>query len=226
MPRIDRLSVPGVPMHVVQRGNNRQACFFHAMDYRYYRDSLFASAARYNVAVHAFVLMTNHVHMLVTPSGQGFVSRMMQRLSSTYVTHVNVKYGRSGTLWEGRFKSSLVESEKYCLACYRYIELNPVRAGMCHDPGDYPWSSYRVNALGARNPGLAPHAEWLALSMDDAGRCARYRALVQEGADSASDSRIRFGLQKGLPTGSQRFKKQIEDALARRIGDGYPSKGR
>lgn len=141
MPRIARLSLPGVPMHVAQRGNNRQVCFFHPTDRDLYLETLFTCTNRFGVGVHAYVLMTNHVHLLVTPAEKWGVSRMMQLLSATYVANINAMYRRTGSLWEGRFKSSLVESEKYCLACYRYIELNPVRAGMRADPGDYQWSS-------------------------------------------------------------------------------------
>lgn len=220
MPRIARLSLPGVPMHVVQRGNNRQACFFHPSDYHFYLESLFVCATRFQVDVHAYVLMTKHVHLLVTPSEKLGVSRMMQLLGATYVADINALYRRTGSLWEGRFKSSLVESEKYCLACYRYIELNPVRAGMYSDPGDYEWSSFRVNALGAESPGIRPHEQWLALGKDDTERCARYRALVHEAINPEGDKKIRYGVRKGLPTGSTRFKAQIEETLDRRLGDG------
>lgn len=136
MPRIPRLVLPGVPLHVVQRGNNRQAVFFEAGDYRLYLDTLFESAQRYDVSIHAYVCMTNHVHLLLTPWDKAAVSRMMQRLGSTYTAVINATYRRSGSLWEGRFKSSLVDSENYVLACYRYIELNPVRARMVAYPSE------------------------------------------------------------------------------------------
>lgn len=207
-------------MHVVQRGNNRQACFFHSSDHQSYLETLHYCANRYLVEVHAYVLMTNHIHLLVTPSEKWSVSRMMQLLGATYVANINATYRRTGSLWEGRFKSSLVESEEYCLACYRYIELNPVRAGMCVDPKDYQWSSFRVNALGEENPGIRPHEQWLALGADDIERRTRYRALVHEGINPEIDNPIRYGLRKGLPIGSSRFKAQIEEALDRRLGNG------
>jgi putative transposase len=226
MPRIARLSLPGVPLHVVQRGNNRQACFFHAADYAFYLKTVLSCAVRYEVAVHAYVLMTNHVHLLVTPMEKAGVSRMMQLLGATYVPNINSQYQRTGSLWEGRFKSSLVDSEQYCLACYRYIELNPVRAGMCVSPGDYPWSSYGVNALNQYNPGIEPLPQWLALGETDLDRCSKYRQLVQSGVDQDSMMKIRFGLRKGLPTGDKRFKLEIEDALQRRLGDGRKGRPR
>ena len=147
MPRIPRLSVPGIPLRIVQRGNNRQAVFFQEKDYIVWLGTLFESAIRYEVSVHAWVCMTNHVHLLATPWEEGAASRMMQRLGATYTASINVNYRRSGSLWEGRFKSSLVDCERYVLACYRYIELNPVRAGMVVCPSGYRWSSYRHNAI-------------------------------------------------------------------------------
>jgi putative transposase len=220
MPRISRLALPGVPLHVVQRGNNRQPCFFHPSDYQFYLESALARARRYQVAVHAYVLMTNHVHLLLTPMEKWSVSRMMQLLGATYVSNINSTYRRTGTLWEGRYKSSLVDSERYCLACYRYIELNPVRALMCKVPEDYQWSSYGVNALGSFNPGIQPHEQWKALADTDVDRYAKYRQLVEGGIDQDNLERIRYCIQKGLPTGSNQFKSQIEDALERRLGSG------
>ncbi len=220
MPRMSRLALPGVPLHLVQRGNNRQACFFHEADYSFYLQSLFACAARYHVAVHAYVLMTNHVHILATPADKSGVSRMMQLLGAIYVTNINATYRRTGSLWEGRFKSSLVDSGSYSLACYRYIELNPVRAGMVLRPGDYRWSSYGVNACGHASAGIEPHEQWRALGDCDEERLVRYRELVAEGLDHERLEKIRYGLKKGLPTGSDRFKIEIEVALERRLGDG------
>ena len=220
MPRIARLALSGVPLHVVQRGNNRQACFFHISDYQFYLETLFACARRYQVAIHAYVLMTNHVHLLLTPVEKWGVSRMMQLLGATCVANTNLTYNRTGALWEGRFKSSLVDSEQYCLACYRYIELNPVRAAMCEAPEDYRWSSYGVNALGHSTTGIQPHAQWKALAATDIDRCEKYRLLVQDGIDQSKLEKIRYCVQKGLPVGPRRFKSEIEDALERCLGTG------
>lgn len=222
------MSLPGVPSHVVQRGNNRQAVFFHPADYRFYLDTLFDSAARYGVSVHAFVCMTNHVHLLVTPWDEQALSRTMQRLGSMYTATVNRRHGRTGSLWDGRFKSSLVDSERYLMACYRYIELNPVRAGLVGHPRDYRWSSYSHNAERLSGFPIHPRPEWLALGPDSPTRRRRHAELVASGLTGADLERLRYGLRKGVPTGSKRFKAEIEQALAVRIGSGRrgrPKKG-
>ena len=187
MPRPPRPDLAKVPQHVIQRGNDRQACFFHEDDCLTYLTLLREAALRHGCAVHAYVLMTNHVHLLVTPAEQGAVSRMMQMLGRNYVTHVNARYRRTGTLWEGRYKSCLVDSEDYVLACYRYIELNPVRAGMVVKPSEYRWSSHRCNASGEPDPLVRPHAEYLALGSGSSPACVPYRALF---ADELSDARL------------------------------------
>lgn len=220
--------MPGVAVHIVQRGNNRQAVFFDLSNYGAYLETLFESAGRYDVSVHAFVCMTNHVHLLVTPWEADSASRMMQRLGSTYTAGINAAYQRTGSLWEGRFKSSLVDSERYVLACYRYIELNPVRARLVRQPGDYRWSSYGHNALQLGEFPIRPHDMWLALGSDARERRARYRNLVARGVNPKQAAALRYATRKGLPAGSDRFRKKIETALARTIGDGRrgrPSKG-
>ena len=141
MPRRARLRFAGVPLHIIQRGNNRTACFFAEQDYRFYLHDLGELARRFECGVHAYALMTNHVHLLITPSATDSASLLMKHLGQRYVQYVNRVYRRSGTLWEGRFKSSLVQRQSYVLKCQRYIELNPVRAGMVPHPRDYPWSS-------------------------------------------------------------------------------------
>jgi putative transposase len=173
MARLPRLDLPGIPQHVVQRGNDRQACFATDVDYGQYLQELREAALKHDCAVHAFVLMTNHVHLLVTPSGAGAISRMMQAVGRRYVGSFNARYRRTGTLWEGRFKAALIDSERYLMACYRYVELNPVRAGMTTSPGEYPWSSYAHNAWGQQHPLIAPHQEYLNLGSDPPARQAR-----------------------------------------------------
>ena len=148
MARHPRLDLPGIPQHVVQRGNDRQACFAAPIDCGQYLQELREAAAKHGCAIHAYVLMTNHVHLLATPAEAGAMSRMMQAVGRRYVGSFNARYRRTGTLWEGRFKAALVGPSAYALACYRYIELNPVRASMVADPADYPWTSYQANALG------------------------------------------------------------------------------
>jgi len=163
MPRKPRMYLAGVPCHVVQRGNNRDACFFTDDDYRFYLDVLADACRRYRVDVHAYVLMTNHVHLLLTPRAVDGVSRVMQSLGRRYVQYVNRTYRRCGTLWESRYKASLVDADRYLMALYRYIELNPVAAGMQSHPGDYPWSSFRCNAWGRLNHLICPHSLFLGL---------------------------------------------------------------
>ena len=179
MPRRARLSLAGIPWHIIQRGNNRSVCFFSEEDYRRYLDDLTDLSGRFGCAIHAYVLMTNHVHLLLTPEKADSAALMMKHLGQRYVQYVNRTYRRSGTLWEGRFRSCLTQSEDYVLACYRYIELNPVRAAMVNRPQDYRWSSYHANAQGKIDRVLTPHAEYLRLARDDTDRREAYRALFK-----------------------------------------------
>ena len=144
MPRRARLMLPDIPLHLIQRGNNRQACFIAEDDYRFYLDWLKDSADKHGCRIHAYVLMTNHVHLLASSSTADAMGAMMKALGQRYAQYVNRTYRRSGTLWEGRVRSCLTQEENYFLACQRYIELNPVRAGMVGHPGEYRWSSYRI----------------------------------------------------------------------------------
>jgi len=157
MPRKPRFYLPGMPVHAIQRGNNRQAVFFGDEDYRAYLSWLKLAGEKYDCHIHAYVLMTNHVHLLVTPGHRDSLGGLFQFVGRHYVAYINNRYERTGTLWEGRYKASLVEEERYLLTCYRYIELNPVRAGMVRLPEHYEWSSYQFNALGESNPLLKPH---------------------------------------------------------------------
>jgi putative transposase len=182
MPRHQRLDLADVAQHVIQRGNNRQPCFFREIDYVRYQQDLREAAVDAGVDIHAYVLMTNHVHLLVTGTKMGAVARMMQSLGRRYVRYVNDALGRTGTLWEGRFKSSLVDSERYLLACYRYIELNPVRAGMVADASSYQWSSLGSNGFGRADGVITPHPAYLQLHPQQDERQARYRAFLMEGS--------------------------------------------
>lgn len=215
MARQLRLDLAGIAQHVVQRGNDRQPCFFTDADYGRYLSDLAMAAQRYEVAVHSYVLMTNHAHLLVTPTEGGAVARMMQCLGRHYVTYVNRSYRRSGTLWEGRYKSCLVDGPRYLLACHRYIELNPLRAAMVATPEAHRWSSYRANALGAADPLLSPHVVYRALADTDKGRRERYRALFEEVLDAAEIERIRAYLQQQRALGPSRFQRTIEAQLGR-----------
>lgn len=224
MARKRRFFLPGVPVHVVQRGNNRGAVFFDDNDYRLYLGWLGTAAEACGCAVHAYVLMTNHVHLLMTPSKGGAISATLQAVGRRFVPYVNHCYGRTGTLWEGRFKANSVQEEGYLLACYRYIELNPVRAGMVERPEDYRWSSYRANAMGAGEPLLSPHPLYLALSVRAPERQAAYRMLFEAHLDADLLRNLRACLQTGTPLGDDRFRAQIEQAVGARVG--YSTRGR
>jgi putative transposase len=220
MPRRPRLSLAGLPQHIVQRGNNRQPCFFAEDDYRFYLHWLRLGAERYGCEIHAYALMTNHVHVLATPKLPNAVSRLMQSIGRRYVQYVNRTYRRSGTLWEGRFKASLVNAEEYLLLCYRYIELNPVRAGMVQDPGEYVWSSYRWHGLGEANALVKDHALYVGLGSDDSSRQQAYRALFRAQLDDEALAEIRKSTQQGLPLGGERFREEVAAVLGRRLGHG------
>ncbi|WP_101926536.1 MULTISPECIES: transposase [Luteimonas] len=217
MARLTRLDLPGIPQHIVQRGNDRQPCFALDVDYQQYRQELGEAALKHACEVHAYVLMTNHVHLLVTSAEAGGISRMMQAIGRRYVACFNARYRRTGTLWEGRFKSALVDSDAYVLACYRYIELNPVRAAMCRVPGDYAWSSYHANALGRHEPRLRPHAAWTALGTTDATRQQSYRELVAAGIPDDLRDALALHTRQQKPWGSDRFRKEIEVLTGRAL---------
>jgi putative transposase len=216
MPRRPRIHLDGVPLHIVQRGHNRQPCFFAVADYLAYLEWLGEASRGAGCQVHAYALMTNHVHLLVTPGDAQSVSRMMVALGRQYVPYINAAYQRSGTLWEGRYKSSLVQSEAYLLACMRYIELNPVRAAMCADPADYRWSSYRANALGEAQSWLTPHPLYATLGPDEPSRLAAYRALFDQVLPEKTVADIRLALNQTQPLGNSRFLDAIEQATGQR----------
>jgi len=224
MPRKPRFFIADLPTHIVQRGHNRQPVFLAEDDYGGYLNWLGEAADRWGCAIHAYVLMTNHVHVLMTPTDAEGISRVMQYVGRRYVPYVNHTYRRSGTLWEGRFKASLVQAQAYLLACYRYIELNPVRAGMVAAPGDYAWSSYRSNALAEENPILTPHADYLALGRSETARRVAYQELFATFLDQELVTQMRQCLQTGTPFGNDRFREQIEQTLGRKVG--FSKRGR
>lgn len=210
MPRKPRVSIVGVPEHVIQRGNNRQVIFANDEDMQAYITWLKDAANKFYVEIHAWVLMTNHVHFLCTPQATAAISLMMQSLGRRYVQYFNRRYQRTGTLWEGRFKSSLVQSEVYLLELYRYIELNPVRAGMVADPADYQWSSYQSNALGKETHLLNFHPLYLSLGETTQQRQTRYRALFKKKVEGKLLEDIRKAANKGLVLGNNRFIDEVE----------------
>jgi putative transposase len=218
MPRKPRFYLPGVPAHVVQRGNARQAVFFCSADYEAYLEWLVEGAEHHSCALHAYVLMTNHVHLLMTPRHADSVSRTIQHVGRKYVPYINRQRRRTGTLWEGRHKGSVVHSESYALACYRYIEMNPVRAGMVRAPADYLWSSYRANALGAGSNWLTASPEYLRLGTDEHERRAAYRGLFDNNTDPAEIKMIRDCTQTGTPLGHSLFREGVAASTGQQVG--------
>jgi putative transposase len=217
MPRRARLYIPDLPYHVVQRGNNREACFIEPENYQFYLILWEELSRRYGVSVHAYVLMTNHVHFLVTPGNETAVSNTTKVAGSRYAQYMNKKYRRTGTLWEGRHRASLVQSERYLLTCMRYIELNPVRAGMVKRPEEYRWSSYGVNAWGDTGS-LAPHPEYIRLGPTPATRGFAYRELFKTQLSEEDIHRVRKAAHYCQPVGDDRFRQQIEQRYGIRLG--------
>ncbi len=220
MPRRARLSVPGIPWHIIQRGNNRSVCFHAEEDFQFYLHFLQEFSVKFGCTIHAYVLMTNHVHLLLTPQKADSASLLMKHLGQRYVQYINRTYKRSGTLWEGRFRSCLTQTEDYVLACYRYIELNPVRAAMVNQPQDYRWSSYHTNALGKASNLIVPHDQYLRLGQGQTSRLEVYRALFKAHLDEEIVGQIRNATNGNFALGSERFQKEIEAALGRRARRG------
>ena len=230
MARLPRFVIPGQPQHIIQRGNNRQVIFAADEDYQFFRDALVEAAADQGIAIHAYGWMSNHIHLLASPASGAAISKVFQSVGRRYVQYFNACYGRSGTLWEGRYRATVVDSERYLLTLMRYIELNPVRAGLVTDPGDYPWSSYRRHARGESGPNadwLTPHPEYLKLGPSDSERQLVYRPLFHAAISDAELADIRDCSHKGWALGSERFKEQIEILGRRRAtskGVGRPKK--
>lgn len=217
MARQPRIDVAGCPQHLIQRGNNRQPCFLANTDRHRYLDWLRRAATDYGGCVHAYVLMSNHVHLLATGAEQGALGRMMQSLGRNYVRYFNSRHQRTGTLWEGRFKSSLVDSERYLLTCYRYIELNPVRAGIVDHPERYRWSSFSCNARGQNNALITPHEAYLALGNTKTERTTAYRRLFKYPLPENDITRIRATINQGKVLGSDAFLRKVQSQLNVRV---------
>ena len=226
MARKPRFNLPGVPQHVIQRGHNREPCFFSEQDYFRYLEDLYEAATGNCVAIHAYVLMTNHVHILVTPGTEFGIAHMMQDIGRKYVRYINHSYRRTGTLWEGRYKASLVDSEAYLLTCMRYIEMNPVRAGMVDTPDGYRWSSYAGNARGETNRLISNHPVYDLLGTTAADRQYAYRELFRFHLEDEQIHGIRTALNQELVIGRDDFKERIEMMLKRQTRPGQPGRPR
>jgi len=217
MPRRPRVIVPNTPQHIIQRGNNRQACFYADEDYQFYLEWLKEYADKTECHINAYVLMMNHVHLLVSTKKAEALGALMKALGQRYTQYVNKMYKRSGTLWEGRYKSCPIQAETYLLACQRYIELNPVRANMVGHPAEYKWSSYATNAQGDKNLIIQPHAIYKALGLDAASRRAAYRELFRYSLDIGVVDEIRKATNGNYVLGNSKFAEQIASALGRRV---------
>ena len=224
MPRKPRCYLSNVPCHVITRGNDRQACFFDTRDYQFYLEVLSDACERYKVALHAYVLMTNHVHLLMTPASEDGVSRVMQSVGRRYVQRINIKHRRTGTLWEGRHKASLVEDDAYLLACYRYIELNPVRASMVKHPIEYPWTSYFENSGAHELNIITPHSIYQRLGLTIKSQQVAYKALFKQQLQPSAINDIRTAATFSMPIGRGAFQCQIEKMVGRKLG--YAKRGR
>jgi putative transposase len=226
MPRRARLAIPDTPLHVTQRGNNRCACFVGDSDRLVYLDLLEQHTRLHAVAVHAYVLMTNHVHLLVTPQTADALGYAMRHVNQRYAQYFNRRYQRTGTLWENRPHSCLVDAEAYLFTCHRYIENNPVRAGMVPEPQAYRWSSHRANALGARDPLVTPHQVVVALGRSAEQRCQEYRRLFESDEDPKRLENVRLMTAAGLAVGRESFTTAAASALGRPTALGKPGRPR
>jgi REP-associated tyrosine transposase len=210
MARYTRIGLPDIPQHIIQRGNNRQPCFHHDQDYAVYLDKLREYASQFKVAIHAYVLMTNHVHLLATPNTETGISQTMQSLGRYYVRYFNKRHRRSGTLWEGRFKAAVIDSDRYFLTVSRYIELNPVRAKMVDHPADYTWSSYHFNALLTPIKLITPHPLYLGLGETPTTRAKHYSSLFESEIPDFKLEEIRGAINSTRVLGGEVFKRQLE----------------
>jgi len=224
MPRKPRFFLPDIPIHAIVRGNDRKAIFVDDADKSAYLEIAKEASMSLQVSKHAYVLMDNHVHWLISSAVPENLSKFMQYLGRKYVPYFNHKYGKTGTLWEGRFKSSLINTDKYLLCCYQYIELNPVRAGMVTHPEDYVWSSYRTNALAESSSIITLHPVITELSESRQQQADAYREGFKENIESQLVDEIRNAVQTGTPLGGKGFREQVEVLLGVKVG--YASRGR
>lgn len=224
MARLPRLTLPGHPHHIIQRGNNRQPIFAGTPDYETLLGLLEEYAKKLQVAIHAYVLMSNHLHLLATPSSAEGVPQMMQALGRSYVRYFNARQARTGTLWEGRYKSTLIQAERYLLACMVYIDLNPVRAGLVSDPADYPWSSHQ-HYIGRRSDRLVtPHPLYWELGNTPFAREAAYAELVRSGIGSEQQRALTDSTFHGWALGEANYVADLQRRTERRVSKGRPGR--
>jgi putative transposase len=217
MARLPRLVIPHHPHHVIQRGNDRQTIFRDADDHGVFLGRLREAAKRFKVAIHAYVLMPDHFELLASPSDQDGLARMMQWIGRYYVPYFNHKYGRAGTLWQGRYKTTVIDSERYLMTCSRYIELSPVRAAIAADPTDYPWSSHAHHVGLKVDPVITDHSLYWALGNTPFEREAAYKGLTDQGLTAEEVRILSEAAPKGWALGSEQFKVSLEKQVQRRV---------
>jgi putative transposase len=211
MARHPRYGLVDQPQHVIQRGNNRIDTFLDAEDFLSFRNCLLLALERYQCHLHAYVFMHNHVHLLMSPREAGGVSKVMQSIGRRYVARFNKRYGRTGGLWEGRYRATAVDTDDYLFTCYRYIELNPVRAGLVDHPSQYRWSSFATNAHGVEDPLVSPHPRYAALASSPASRQRAYGALFKNAIDDATLQSIRDATNKSWALGDGQFRRRLSN---------------
>jgi len=216
MARLARFYLKDQPQHIIQRGNNREPIFANQQDYEFYLECLLDAATTHQLKIHAYVLMTNHVHILASPLEESSIPKTMQSIGRKYVQYFNHYYDRTGTLWEGRYKATLIDSETYLLTCMRYIELNPVRARLVRLPKSYPWSSFKFNALGEANKLITPHDLYNNLGKTLTKCQLAYSHLFKERLSIKTVDDIRDATNKAWPLGSTKFKHKVEKLTKRR----------
>ena len=226
MARLPRLTLPDYPHHIIQRGNNRQSIFIDQQDFERMLALLAEQAHQCGVALHAYVLMDNHFHLLVTPATVEALPKMMQAVGRSYVRYFNQRHGRSGTLWEGRYRSTLIESERYLLACMVYMDLNPVRAGVVGQAADWPWSSHNHYTGLRQDKLLTPHALYWMLGNTPFAREAAYRDLVQTGLDATTQAVLGDAARSGWALGGAGFVAELQKKSQRRVSKAKPGRPR
>ena len=216
MARLQRATPAGIPVHILHRGNNRQACFNNNGDYSAFLWWLREYSEKFMVEIHTWALMENHYHLLCTPQVEDGLSCMVQALGRQYVRYFNRLNQRTGTLWEGRYRSCLVQPDSYLLEVYRYIELNPVRAALASNPAEFNWSSYQINASGKPSALCKPHTEYLKLGETRVECANNYKLTCESGLDEKRLEEIRKSINKGLAFGDEEFKIEVEELTGRR----------
>jgi putative transposase len=216
MARLPRYVLPGFPQHVIQRGNNRQQILFDEADYWFLWERIQTATDKFRCDVHAYVLMPSHFHLLLTPRQENGIGKLMQYVGRYYVQYFNQRHERTGTLWEGRYRATLLEPGTFLLLCSRYLELNPVRAGFVDDPQSYDWSSYGFNATGREDTLITPHPEYQKLGSSSKARQKAYRKTFSKPITEDMLARIRDATNKAWVLGSKSFCRDIEGRINRR----------